>query len=228
MKAIILLSGGIDSAVVLAMAKDQERECVALSFDYGQRHIIELNAARDVAAYYDVPHHIVTLDNPAFAESTLTSKIKAVPCGRTCEEITSGGVPSTYVPARNTLFLAYAVSFAEVVEAGEIHFGANAMDINAYPDCHPTFFAAFQSLINVATKQAIEGHAPRLVCPLQTLDKASIISEGMRLGAPLYLTFSCYSPTSSGTPCKHCDACVLRQEGFAAVMPMVPLAASKK
>lgn len=217
MKAVILLSGGVDSSVVLALAQEKGLDCLALSFDYGQRHVIELSAARSIAAHYNVPHHIITLANPAFAASTLVSTGKAIPTYRTHHEITNGGTPSTYVPGRNTLFLAFALSFAEVIGASEIHFGANVLDIRPYPDCRPEYFVAFQTLMNLATKQAVEGHAPKLMTPLQMMNKAEIIAEGMRIGVPLEMTFSCYSPVGKGTPCKHCDACILRQEGFAAV-----------
>jgi 7-cyano-7-deazaguanine synthase len=217
MKAIILLSGGIDSTVMLALARQQGRRCLALSFNYGQRHKIELDSARAIAAYYNTSQHIITLNNTTFAGSSLMNESSVVPSDRTSEEIALAGVPTTYVPARNTLFLAHAISFAEITGAAEIYFGANATDINPYPDCRPAYFNAFQTLIELATKQAVEGNAPRLVTPLIHWNKAEIIEKGMQLGAPLELTFSCYAPLVSNAPCNHCDACILRNEGFAAL-----------
>jgi 7-cyano-7-deazaguanine synthase len=216
MKAIILLSGGIDSTVMLALAKQQGRRCLALSFNYGQRHKIELDAARAVAAYYNTPQHIISLQNAAFSGSALVNEYAAVPSDRTPQQIAMSGIPATYVPARNTLFLSYAMGFAEVTGANEIYFGANALDSGPYPDCRPSYLAAFQTIINLATKQAVEGSAPKLLTPLLEWDKAAIIAEGMRLGAPLNLTFSCYAPLASNVACGHCDACILRQEGFVA------------
>lgn len=212
MKAVILLSGGLDSTVMLAIAVDQGRECHALSFDYGQRHLIELESAKAIAKHYSIAHKIVTIDRTFFASSVLVDKQKQVPTNRTAEQITTSGIPSTYVPARNTLFLAYALGYAEMVGAGEIWAGPNAMDVNAYPDCRPEFVAAFQSLMNVATKQAVEGSPQTLITPLIHWDKAEIIQQGMKLKAPLDMTFSCYDPQQGKIPCGRCDACVLRQK----------------
>lgn len=210
MKAIILLSGGLDSTVMLAQALQQGRECFALSFDYGQRHKIELNAAKRIAAFYHVPHRTITIDPASFDKSSLVTSL-AVPKDRTAQQISNGGIPNTYVPARNTLFLAYAVGQAEILEAGEIHVGFNAMDHNPYPDCRPEFLQAFQSVVNLATKQGVEGRAPRLMTPLIDLNKTEIFRLGMSLNAPTHLSFSCYDPTIEGTPCQRCDACILRE-----------------
>jgi len=212
MKAIVLLSGGIDSSVMLALALEKGRECIAISFNYGQRHQVELDAAHAIAKHYGVTHHVVKIDCTAFTSSSLLKDSQVIPStDRTVTDIESAGIPSTYVPGRNTIFIAYAISFAEAFAATEIYIGANAMDIKPYPDCRPAFFNAFQELINVATKQAVEGKAPQLITPLQEWDKTKIIQEGRRLGVPLELTFSCYSPLPNQSPCLRCDACVLRQ-----------------
>lgn len=213
MKAIVLLSGGLDSTVILAMALQQGRECFALSFDYGQRHRVELNSAAAVAAYYHIPLHIISIDPTSFAQSSLVSSI-AMPKGRTMEEIGSGGIPNTYVPARNTLFLAYALGQAEILNAQEIYVGINAMDSLPYPDCRPEFVQAFQAVINTATKQSVEGNAPQLITPLIHWNKHEIVKQGLAHKAPLHLTFSCYDPMEEGRPCHSCDACILRDQAF--------------
>lgn len=213
MKAIILLSGGMDSTVALAVAKSRGKECFALSFDYGQRHRIELEYAKQVAVHYGIPQKIIFLDPALFVGSTLMTAEK-VPTNRTLEEMAAGGIPSTYVPARNTLFLAYATAFAEVCNAQEIYVGMNADDQHGYPDCRPAFIDAFQGLLNVATKQSTTGTAPLLVTPLIGMNKKDIVNEGIRLGAPLSLTWSCYAPTTSATTCGRCDACTLRDTAF--------------
>jgi 7-cyano-7-deazaguanine synthase len=179
-KAIILLSGGLDSTVVLAMALNEGLNCYALSFDYGQRHIVELQAAKTIALHYNVPHLIIKIDSAAFGQSSLVSSL-AMPQNQTIQEIAEQGIPNTYVPARNTLFLAYALAQAELHDAQEIHFGANQLDGANYPDCHPTYFHAFQCLIDVATKQSIEKSAPRLITPLIRWGKAKIIQQGLTL-----------------------------------------------
>ena len=214
MKAIILLSGGIDSTVMLAIARSQKKNCLALSFDYGQRHRIELESARSIASFYQTPHQILMVSQPAFKHSALTNPTAAVLKERRAEEIASAGIPNTYVSARNTLFLAYALGVAETAEADEIHFGANAMDFHPYPDCRPAFFQAFQSLINVATKQSVTGKPLQLITPLIYMDKREIIAEGLNLKAPLEKTFSCYAPLEEGIACQSCDACMLRKEAF--------------
>lgn len=216
MKAIVLLSGGIDSTVVLALAKEQGLECHAISFDYGQRHRVELKSAAAIAAFYQISHRTILVDPSCFSgpalNSSLTSKTE-VPQNRTEKEMSSGSIPNTYVPARNTLFMAYAAGQAEVYNAQEIHFGPNVMDYHAYPDCRPEYFRAYQALINLATKQAVEGSAPRIVTPLIQWDKTEIIKKGLELKAPMHLTWSCYNPLAIH-PCERCDACLLRSSGF--------------
>ncbi|ADI38600.1 7-cyano-7-deazaguanine synthase [Waddlia chondrophila 2032/99] len=212
MKAIVLLSGGIDSTVVLAMAQSLGRECTALSFDYGQRHKVELEHAAHIAHYYKVPQIIINI-SPACFENTALVNALNVPKNRTLDEISKGGIPSTYVPARNTLFLAYAAGQAEIMNAEEIHCGPNLLDRNCYPDCRPEFYSAFQQVLASATKQGAEGNPPRIVTPLINWDKNRIVQEGRKLGAPLDTTFSCYSP-SAGKACGMCDACILRQEAL--------------
>lgn len=209
MKAIILLSGGLDSTVVLALAIEQGRECVCLSFDYGQRHKIELERARAIAARYHCHHRIVTIDPATFSNTSLVDQ-KAVPKGRTLEEMRTQGIPSTYVPGRNTLFLAYAAGQAEIYGAAEIWTGPNLLDHNPYPDCRPEFYAAFQGLLNLATKQAVEGAPPQIRTPLIEWDKTRIVQEAKRLGVPIELTWSCYAPQEDLTPCGACDACKIR------------------
>lgn len=215
-RAIILLSGGIDSTVVLALALSQGVECLAISFDYGQRHRIELQSARAIASHYKVPYQVITIDPAAFLSSSLIGNSQ-LPQGRTASEMAQGGIPSTYVPARNTLFLSYALGLCELHRAGEIHFGPNRLDEPCYPDCRPSYLAAFQQVMNLATKQAVEGEPPKLVTPLLKWDKGEIIRCGRGLNAPLKKTWSCYAP-EQGKPCKACDACILREQGFRQAM----------
>ncbi len=212
MKAIVLLSGGIDSTVVLAMAKAAGRECIALSFDYGQKHAVELEHAKEIAQHYSVPQKIIQISPACFEKTSLVNEIEA-PKNRTAHEIADGGIPSTYVPARNTLFLAYAAGQAEILNANEIHCGPNLLDRNPYPDCRPEFYTAFQQLLSFATKQGAEGCPPRIVTPLIDWDKNRIVEEARKLNAPLEKTFSCYSP-DQGAACGACDACVLREEAL--------------
>lgn len=212
-KAIILLSGGLDSTVVLALAIAEGKTCHAVSFDYGQKHAIELESAKKIAEHYKVPHTVIRIDSSIFGLSSLVSEL-AVPQSRTLEQINTTGTPSTYVPARNTLFLTYALALCEVHDAQEIHYGPNRLDATGYSDCRPAYVEAFQLLINLATKQSVEGHPPRLVTPLIMWDKKQIIEQGMRLKAPLDMTWSCYNPVKSH-PCEVCDACILRADGFA-------------
>jgi 7-cyano-7-deazaguanine synthase len=212
LKAIVLFSGGLDPTVMLAMALSQGRDCFALSFDYGQRHKIELNAAAAICKHYNVPHGIIKITTQAFEMSSLVSSLK-VPKNRTKTEIGSG-IPNTYVPARNTIFLSYAVAQAELLNAEEIHYGPNALDNIPYPDCRPAFVEAYQKLIDVATKQAVNGKAPKLVTPFIHWDKQKIVRKGRELNVPFELTFSCYDPLPDSTPCKTCDACVLRSEAL--------------
>lgn len=212
MKAIILFSGGIDSTVALAIAHQKKRECYALSFDYGQRHKIELKYAKKLAAHYNAHHILINIDPSAFQKSALMGDL-SVPKNRSIDEIIRGGTPPTYVPGRNTLFLSYALSQAEIWDAQEIYVGANAMD-KIYPDCLPEYLQAFQALANRATKQASEGHPPQIIAPLIHWNKKEIIQAGLDLKAPLELTWTCYMPTETNQPCGQCDACLLRQDGF--------------
>jgi 7-cyano-7-deazaguanine synthase len=210
MKAIVLLSGGLDSATVLAMARHEGRECHAISFVYGQRHEIELRAARRVAASIGVAEHVVfPMDLRVFGGSALTADI-AVPK----DAAGAPGIPVTYVPARNTIFLALALGFAEAREAGEIWLGVNAIDYSGYPDCRPEFLEAFQEVIVRGTRSGVERGEPRLVAPLVTLSKADIIRRGLTLGVDYSLTHSCYDPDAEGRACGHCDSCLLRLKGW--------------
>lgn len=213
-KAVVLLSGGLDSSIILASAINQGRECYALCFDYGQRHRVELDYAKKIASYYNVHLRIIEIDPCIFKSSSLVSD-ERVPQNRTVEEIARGKIPNTYVPARNTLFLAYAMGQAELLNAKEIYAGPNALDSTPYPDCTPAFIQAFQSVLNVATKQAVEGHPPRLITPLIHWNKVDIIRHGMTLNVPMHMTFSCYDPLPTKEACSICDSCILRADGFA-------------
>jgi 7-cyano-7-deazaguanine synthase len=210
MRAVILLSGGLDSATVLAMAKAEGRECLAISFVYGQRHEVELAAARRVAAAQGVVEHLVfPLDLRLFGGSALTSDI-AVPK----DAVGAPGIPVTYVPARNTIFLALALGYAEVRDAEEIWLGVNAIDFSGYPDCRPDFLAAFQRVIETGTRSGVERGQPKIVAPLVTMTKGDIIRRGSELGVDYALTHSCYDPDHAGRACGHCDSCLLRRKGF--------------
>jgi 7-cyano-7-deazaguanine synthase len=212
--AIVLLSGGLDSATALALSRAQGRVCHALSFRYGQRHEVELQAAARVAAALGAAsHRIVNLDLAAFGGSALTADIP-VPKDRSDDEI-GGGIPITYVPARNTLFVAYALAAAEVTGAQEIVVGVNVLDASGYPDCRPEWLAAMQEVARLGTKAGVEGHPVRLVAPLIEMSKAEIIRAGTRLGLDYGMTHSCYDPAPVGA-CGHCDACTLRRRGFEA------------
>jgi 7-cyano-7-deazaguanine synthase len=210
MRSVVLLSGGLDSATVLAIAKSEGRECLALSIVYGQRHGIELQAAQRVAKAIGVAEHVVfPFDLRVFGASALTADID-VP-----KDTTGGpGIPITYVPARNTIFLALALGFAEAREAAEIWLGVNAIDYSGYPDCRPEFLDAFQQVIWTGTRSGVEHREPRIVAPLATLSKAEIIRRGLALGVDYGLTHSCYDPSPDGRACGHCDSCVLRKQGF--------------
>ena len=210
-KAVVLVSGGLDSATVLAMAKSQGFHCFTLSFDYGQRHRAELVAAEKVAAAYpDVVHKVVTLNLDSIGGSALTDKDIAVP------ESPTEGIPVTYVPARNTIFLSIALGWAEVLEASRIFIGVNAVDYSGYPDCRPEFIEAFTQLANVATKVGVEGGVMQICAPLSALSKADIIRAGVALGVDYSATVSCYQADASGRACGRCDSCRLRREGFEA------------
>jgi 7-cyano-7-deazaguanine synthase len=215
--AIVLLSGGLDSTTTLAIAKHEGFRLHALTFQYGQRHAIEIDAARRVAQTIGVERHvIVDIDLRIFGASALTDDL-AVPKNRALDEM-SESIPITYVPARNTVFLAYALAFAEVTESADIFIGVNALDYSGYPDCRPEFIRAFETLANLATKAAVEGHHQlRLHTPLIQLTKAQIIQRGRDLGVDFGLTHSCYDPGPDGASCGQCDACVLRLKGFAEV-----------
>ena len=214
--AVVLLSGGLDSATVLALAKSQGFACHALSFDYGQRHRSELAAASAIAKHLGaVRHQTAVIDLRAFGGSALTADL-AVPKDRPEGEM-SQGIPITYVPARNTIFLSFALGWAEVLGAFDIFIGVNALDYSGYPDCRPDFIAAFERLANLATKVGVEGTGQfRIHAPLIHLRKAQIIQMGQALGVDFALTHSCYDPDPAGAACGHCDSCQLRREGFRA------------
>ena len=212
--AIVLLSGGLDSATVLAMAKAEGFTPAALTFRYGQRHAVEIDAARRVASAQGVSdHRIADIDLRVFGGSALTSDI-AVPKGRPDAEIASG-IPVTYVPARNTIMLSFALAFAEVIDAADIFVGVNAVDYSGYPDCRPDYIAAFEAMANLATKAAVEGRKLTIHTPLIRLSKAAIIRRGLELGVDYAITSTCYDPDPSGLACGQCDSCRLRLKGFA-------------
>jgi len=213
-RAVVLLSGGLDSATVLAIARSEGYELYALSFSYGQRHIVELEAASRVAAAIGVvSHRIATIDLRAFGGSALTGDF-VVPKGRTADEM-GHGIPITYVPARNTIFLSFALAWAEVLGSSDIFIGVNALDYSGYPDCRPEFIEAFEKMANLATKAGVEGRqALRIHTPLIALTKAQIIRKGIELGVDYGLTGSCYDPSPTGAPCGQCDSCLLRRKGF--------------
>lgn len=208
-RAVVLLSGGLDSATALAVARADGYECRALSLDYGQRHHSELDAARVVARHLGaIEHRVMRLDMGPFAGSALTDPGINVP------ESPSEGIPVTYVPARNTIMLSLALGWAEVLDADAIYIGVNALDYSGYPDCRPDFIAAYQRLADVATKRAVEGRPIRVAAPLIDLSKAEIIRLGIRLGVDYSLTVSCYQADFSGRACGLCDSCRLRRMGF--------------
>jgi 7-cyano-7-deazaguanine synthase len=212
--AVVLLSGGLDSATTLAMAQAQGFRIAALSFRYGQRHAVEIDAARRVAAAAGVVRHeIVDIDLRAFGGSALTAEI-AVPKDRAEAEM-ADGIPVTYVPARNTIMLSFALAFAEVSGAADIFVGVNAVDYSGYPDCRPDYVAAFEHMANLATKAGVEGRRLTIHAPLIHMTKGEIIRRGRDLGVDYGLTCSCYDPAADGTACGHCDACRLRLKGFA-------------
>ena len=214
-KAVVLLSGGLDSTTVLAMAQSQGYNVYALSFDYGQSHRIELEAAARIAQRVGVvQHRIVRVDLRSFGGSALTDDI-AVPKARSVSEIGSG-VPSTYVPARNTVFLSLALAWAEVIGAADIFIGVNALDYSGYPDCRPEFIRAFETMANLATRAGTEDSVRlKILTPLIAMSKREIIDAGLALGVDYSVTTSCYDPSITGTPCGQCDACLLRLKGFA-------------
>jgi 7-cyano-7-deazaguanine synthase len=213
-RAVLLLSGGLDSATVLAMGKSQGFEIFALSFSYGQRHSWELEAARRVAQSQGVAEHkTATIDLRVFGGSALTDNLE-VPKGRTVDEM-SHGIPITYVPARNTIFLSFALAWAEVLGSSDIFIGVNVLDYSGYPDCRPEFIEAFERMANLATKAGVEDRqALKIHTPLITLSKAEIIRAGLELGVDYSVTSSCYDPAPNGQPCGRCDSCLLRLQGF--------------
>mgnify|MGYP003987541867 FL=1 len=212
--AVVLLSGGLDSTTTLALAKKQGFDLFALTFDYGQRHSVELDRARDIARHFGVvDHQIVKIDLRQFGGSALTDSID-VPVGRDQEEMTAE-IPITYVPARNTIFLSFCLAYAEVKEASNIFIGVNAVDYSGYPDCRPEFIAAFEILANLATKAGVEGkNQMKIHTPLIELSKAEIIEKGLELGVDYGMTHSCYNPGGDGKSCGVCDSCQLRLKGF--------------
>ena len=213
-KAVVLLSGGLDSATVLAIARAQGYQPYALSFSYGQRHSFELEAAKRVAASLGAAQHrIAVIDLRIFGGSALTADIE-VPKGRDAAEM-SHGIPITYVPARNTIFLSFALAWAEVLDSSDIFIGVNALDYSGYPDCRPEYIESYQKMANLATKAGVEGRQHlKIHTPLIALTKAQIIQKGMELGVDYGLTSSCYDPFPDGQPCGQCDSCLLRQKGF--------------
>ena len=213
-KAVVLLSGGLDSATTLAIAKSEGYACHALSFAYGQRHSRELESAKKVAAALGVVEHLIlSLDLRLIGGSALTADIP-VPKGRSAAEI-GHGIPITYVPARNTIFLAHALGWAEVLGVEDLFFGANVLDASGYPDCRPEYIEEFERLANLATKAGVEGKSRlKIHTPLIRMTKAEIIKKGHALGVDFGLTWSCYEPTADGRACGQCDSCALRLKGF--------------
>jgi 7-cyano-7-deazaguanine synthase len=210
----VLLSGGLDSATVLAIAQSEGYVVNALSFSYGQRHSTELDAARTIAERSGVARHVVAdIDLRTFGGSALTSEIE-VPKGRSDEEM-GEDIPVTYVPARNTIFLSFALAYAEVSSADHVFIGVNALDYSGYPDCRPEYIEAFEQMANLATRRGVEGHGLSIHAPLLHLTKTEIIKRGLELGVDYGLTRSCYDPTDNGESCGSCDACLLRLRGFA-------------
>lgn len=203
-RAVVLLSGGLDSSTCLAIAREDGFECTALSFRYGQRHTIELERAAQIAQHFGAAHQIIDINIGQFGGSALTDERVAVPT----EGTPAGVIPPTYVPGRNTVFIAVGLSLAEAVDAQRIYLGINAVDYSGYPDCRPEYLAAFQTLADLATKAGLEGHGAKLVAPLATLSKANIVREALRLGVPVGLTWSCYQ--GGDEPCGVCDSCRIR------------------
>lgn len=223
--AVVLLSGGLDSATVLAIARHEGYRCHALSFDYGQRHRQELHAAAAVAkAHGAAEHRVVRIDLGALGGSALTDAID-VPKDRDESQMTTG-IPITYVPARNTIFLSYALAWSEVLGCGDIFIGVNAVDYSGYPDCRPQYIEAFEKMANLATKAAVEGQVQvKVHTPLIHLRKTQIIQRGLELGVDYSLTHSCYDPAPDGSPCGHCDSCLIRARAFEELGTTDPLLA---
>ena len=213
-KAVVLSSGGLDSTTVMAIAKHESFELYSLSFDYGQRHLFELEAARKVAEFFGVNKHmVINIDLKKIGGSALTDNIE-VPKDAT-EESMAAEIPVTYVPARNTIFLSYALAWAEVLQSSDIFIGVNAIDYSGYPDCRPEYIEAFQRMANLATKAGVQGITQiKIQTPLINMTKAQIIQKGIELGIDYALTHSCYDPTPQGLACSRCDSCILRKKGF--------------
>jgi 7-cyano-7-deazaguanine synthase len=222
-KAVVLLSGGLDSTTSLAIAKSEGFECYAMSFRYGQRHEIELARAQEVSRTLGVRDHVVVdFDLGQFGGSALTTSID-VPKGRSVDEM-GDGIPVTYVPARNTIFLSFALAWAETLDASDVFIGVNALDYSGYPDCRPEYIEAYERMANLATKAGVEGRTKlKIHAPLQHLTKAQIIKKGLELGVDYGITSSCYDPGPDGQPCGECDSCQLRAKGFAEVGVIDPL-----
>lgn len=211
-KAVVLLSGGLDSATCCGFAKKDGRRIYAMSFSYGQRHSVELDAARRVAAFFNaVEHRIVTIDLRAFGGSSLTSAMD-VPKNRNIEKEST--IPNTYVPARNTIFLSFALGWAEVLGCTAIYTGVNAVDYSGYPDCRPEYIEAYEKMANLATRAGVEGRRTHIVTPLINLTKAEIVRAGVEMGIDYSITHSCYDPAPSGLACGTCDSCTIRRNGF--------------
>jgi len=221
-RAIVLLSGGLDSATCLLIARAEAGEVFALSFDYGQRHRVELDRARSLARTYGAAaHRIVRLDLPAPESSALTDPSRDVPRNA----LGTDAIPITYVPARNTLFLSHAVAWGESIGAGDVYIGANAIDYSGYPDCRPEFLESFERTANLGTKAGVEGSLTfRIHAPLLRMSKSQIISKAQELGLDFARTSSCYDPTPDGEPCRSCDSCLLREKGFREAGVRDPLA----
>lgn len=208
LKAVVLLSGGLDSSTVLAIAKGRGYQCHAVSFDYGQRHSAELKAAKRIADLHSIPHQLIKFDLGGMGGSALTDSEIDVPISPT------KGIPVTYVPARNTLFLSFALGYAEVLDANAIFVGVNAVDYSGYPDCRPEYIQAFQAMANLATKAGVEGQGAKIEAPLINMSKAEIIQTGIDLGVDYSLSVSCYQADEYGRACGICESCRLRKEGF--------------
>ena len=213
--AIVLLSGGLDSTTCLAIAKDEGFTPIALSFRYGQRHNGELECAAAIARSAGVEHLIADIDLAAFGGSALVDESLEVPKHESVDDLSADSVPITYVPARNTIFLSFAIAVAETRGAHDVFIGVNAVDYSGYPDCRPEFITAFEEMANLATREGIEGGRLRIRTPLLDLTKAEIIQLGLSLGVDYGVTMSCYDPAADGGACGHCDACLLRARGFA-------------
>ena len=222
--AVVLLSGGLDSTTTLSIAKADGFEAYAISFRYGQRHSVELVSAQRVAESLGVKRHIIVdIDLRQFGGSSLTSDIE-VAKGRSIGEMSSD-IPMTYVPARNTVFLSFAIAWAETLSARDIYVGVNALDFSGYPDCRPEYIQAFEDMANLATRAGVQGHRLRIHVPLIKMTKGEIISRGLSLGVDYAMTSSCYDPSPDGKPCGGCDSCLLRAKGFAEVGRADPLIA---